>query len=135
MVLDLIVVFLDWSLYNYLTVISSKWCLLSINRSANTKRLKMAATKSSGVDTVIQLGRNEEALINLQHQHHFANLLAANVRASESGLKHLQNGSTPRHEAEKILLPDMFVSFVSQKPKLNVHCEGMRLESEAWLGQ
>lgn len=95
----------------------------------------MAATMSLGMDTVVPFGRNEETPTTSQHLHHFASILAENVRAMESGLKHLQNGSTPRREAEKVFIPDMFVSFVSQKPKLNVHYEGMKLESEAWLGQ
>lgn len=113
----------------------------------------MAATKSSGMNTDVQLRRNEETLTTLQHQPRLASLLAENVgdsesgldvgdsesglnvRDSESGFKHLQTDSTPRYEAEKAFIPDMFVSFVSQKPRLNVHYEVMKLESEVWLRQ
>ena len=95
----------------------------------------MAATKSSGMNTDVQLGRNEESLTTLQHQPRPASLLAENVRDSESGFKHLQTDSTPRYEAEKAFIPDMFVSFVSQKARLNVHYEVMKLESEVWLRQ
>lgn len=95
----------------------------------------MAATKSSGMDTAVQLGLNEEILPAVQHRLRIASLLAENVRDSELGLKQLLTGSTRPCEAEKAFIPDMFVSFVSQKPRLNVHYEVVKLESEAWLRQ
>ena len=73
------------------------------------------------MNTDVQLGPNEETLTALQHQPRLASLSAENVRDSESGVKHLQTGSPPRCGAEKAFIPDMFVSFVSQKPRLNVH--------------
>ena len=92
---------------------------------------EMAATKSLGMDIDVQLGPNKETYAASQ----LVSLLAENVGDSELGSKHLQNGSTPRREAEKAFIPDMFISFASQKPKLNVHYEFVRRESEAWLGQ
>ena len=32
-----------------------------------------------------------------------------------------------------VVLPDMFVSFLAQKPNLNKYYETARMESEAWL--
>lgn len=95
----------------------------------------MAATKSSGIGTDVQLEQNEETLTAVQQQLQLASLLAVHVNDSESGLRDLQNVSTPRREAEKDLIPDMFVSFISQNLNLNVNYEVMRLESKAWRGQ
>ncbi|CAF9918843.1 hypothetical protein IMSHALPRED_004435 [Imshaugia aleurites] len=79
----------------------------------------MAATKSSGIGTDVQLEQNEETLTAVQQQLQLASLLAVHVNDSESGLRDLQNVSTPRREAEKDLIPDMFVSFISQNLNLN----------------
>lgn len=92
---------------------------------------EMAVTKSLGMVIDVQLGLNKETVAALQ----LVSLLAENVRDSELGSRLLQNGSNSRREAEKAFIPDMFISFASQKPKLNVHYEVMRRESEAWLGQ
>lgn len=34
-----------------------------------------------------------------------------------------------------VILPDLFVSFLSRKPQLNPHYERVRAESEAWFSQ
>lgn len=83
------------------------------------------------MDLNVQLGQNKDSFAGLQ----LMSLLAKNVRDSELGLTHPQNSSTPRRKTEKAFIPDMFVSFASQKPKLNVYYEVMRRESETWLGQ
>ena len=36
-------------------------------------------------------------------------------------------------EAEKIVIPDLFVSFVSQRPKPNPYYETVKKDSEAWM--
>ena len=40
----------------------------------------------------------------------------------------------PRAEIP-VILPDMFVSFLAQKPKVNPHYEKVRMESEAWINE
>ena len=32
-----------------------------------------------------------------------------------------------------VLLPDMFVSFLAQKPRINPHYDAVKIESEAWI--
>lgn len=34
-----------------------------------------------------------------------------------------------------VMLPDLFVSFLSRKPQLNPHYEKVRAESEAWISK
>lgn len=34
-----------------------------------------------------------------------------------------------------VILPDLFVSFLSRKPQLNPHYEKVRAESEAWTSK
>lgn len=34
-----------------------------------------------------------------------------------------------------VLLPDMFVSFLAQKPRVNPHYERLRKESEEWINR
>ena len=50
-----------------------------------------------------------------------------------------ENGRTnqsPRQpELERVIIPDLFVSFISQKPKPNPYYEVMKKESEAWMKQ
>ena len=43
---------------------------------------------------------------------------------------------SPRQpELNRVKIPDLFVSFVSQRPKLNPYYEVMKKESEAWMKQ
>ena len=39
-----------------------------------------------------------------------------------------------QHEVE-VVLPDLFVSFLSRKPQLNPYYESIREESEAWVSK
>ena len=36
-------------------------------------------------------------------------------------------------EMKKVVIPDLFISFVSQRPRVNPHYEVMKKESEAWM--
>lgn len=38
-------------------------------------------------------------------------------------------------EKIKITIPDMFVSFMAQKPVVNPHYEQVKAESEAWIAE
>ena len=38
-------------------------------------------------------------------------------------------------ELKKVIIPDLFVSFISQRPKLNPYYEAKKKESEAWMKQ
>ena len=43
---------------------------------------------------------------------------------------------SPRQpEQKRVVIPDLFVSFVSQRPKLNPNYEVTKKESEAWMKQ
>ena len=43
---------------------------------------------------------------------------------------------TPRQsEMKNVLIPDLFVSFVAQRPKPNPYYEVIKKESEAWMKQ
>lgn len=44
-----------------------------------------------------------------------------------------QQGSLP--DLIPVMLPDMFVSFLAQEPKVNPHYERVKAESEAWLNK
>ena len=54
---------------------------------------------------------------------------------------HLSNHDTPEHEQNApqvripVLLPDMFVSFLAQNPRVNPHYEKVKRESEAWINK
>ena len=54
---------------------------------------------------------------------------------------HLPNQDTPKHEQNApqvripVLLPDMFVSFLAQNPRVNPHYEKVKEESEAWINK
>lgn len=43
------------------------------------------------------------------------------------------NGSTKPSGADMIMIPDLFVSFVAQRPKLNPYYEEVKGASEAWM--
>lgn len=53
----------------------------------------------------------------------------------------LSKQDTPKHEQDApqiripVLLPDMFVSFLAQKPRVNFHYEKVKKESEAWINK
>lgn len=40
-----------------------------------------------------------------------------------------------QHELKRVKIPDLFVSFVSQRPRLNPYYEVMKNESEEWMKQ
>ena len=43
---------------------------------------------------------------------------------------------SPRQpELNRVIIPDLFVSFISQRPKLNPYYEVIKKESEAWMKQ
>ncbi len=116
--------------------IPSKWCSLFTNPSPNAKYLEMTAMKSPSTHVGIELGQNEEKSASLQQQQPgLASIPAKDASDLESGLEHQTTLSSPHYTVEKAFIPDMFVSFVSQKPRLNPHYEVVRLESEAWLKQ
>ena len=52
------------------------------------------------------------------------------VEATDDSNQHKNN----QHEI-LVLLPDLFVSFLSRKPQLNPHYESIRAESEAWISE
>lgn len=52
------------------------------------------------------------------------------VEATHESNQHKNN----QHEIP-VLLPDLFVSFLSRKPQLNPHYESIRAESEAWISE
>lgn len=39
------------------------------------------------------------------------------------------------HEVKTVVIPDLFVSFISQRPKPNPYYEVIKKESEAWMKQ
>ncbi|MCJ1426676.1 hypothetical protein MMC29_004579 [Sticta canariensis] len=67
------------------------------------------------------------ALIHDPMDHDF---LHVPVGATHESNQHKNN----QHEIP-VLLPDMFVSFLSRKPQLNPHYESIRAESEAWISE
>lgn len=55
---------------------------------------------------------------------------------------HVQIEATHNWDGQKdgqreipVILPDLFVSFLSRKPQLNPHYEIVRAESEAWISE
>ena len=38
-------------------------------------------------------------------------------------------------EVKRVIIPDLFVSFISQRPKLNPYYEVIKKESEEWMKQ
>ena len=45
------------------------------------------------------------------------------------------NQSARQPELKRVIIPDLFVSFISQRPKLNPYYEVIKKESEAWMKQ
>ena len=43
--------------------------------------------------------------------------------------------SSRQPELKRVIIPDLFVSFISQRPKLNPYYEVIKKESEAWMKQ
>ena len=78
---------------------------------------RIAAMKNLGMDADVQLGQSERA-----------------DRDLGSDSEH-QNSHPDWHYEREIFIPDMFVSFASQKPRQNLHYEVIKRESEAWLAK
>ncbi len=92
--------------------------------------------ESPSMHVGFELDKNEEQSTYLQQQQPgLASVPDKDATDLKSGLEHQITVSSPYYVVEKAFIPDMFVSFVSQKPKLNPHYEIVRLESEAWLKQ
>ena len=51
---------------------------------------------------------------------------------AQDTLKHKKDAAQARIP---VLLPDMFVSFLAQKPRVNPHYERVGRESEAWINR
>ena len=43
--------------------------------------------------------------------------------------------SSRKPELKRVIIPDLFVSFISQRPKLNPYYEVIKKESEEWMKQ
>lgn len=43
--------------------------------------------------------------------------------------------SQQEYEIEKVIIPDLFVSFIAQRPNPNQHYEEVKKESVAWMKQ
>ena len=54
------------------------------------------------------------------------------MASTKATVKHDQDVSQVRIP---VILPDMFVSFLSQKPSVNPHYEKVKRESEAWINR
>ena len=78
-------------------------------------------------------GINEATSTILHQQPCLTDLSAVKVGNPESVLNDQHDTSIQSRDAEKVFIPDMFVSFVSQKLRLNQHYEVLKLESETWM--
>lgn len=61
--------------------------------------------------------------------------LPAEELDSDSGLEERHTASAPPCHSDKVFIPDMFVSFVSQKPRSNPYYDIVKLKSEEWMKQ
>ena len=93
-------------------------------------------TTTASVELIDDLsGQTEQSHIALQQQPCLADLPAEKAPGTGSRLKDPHSTSVPPREAEKIFIPDLFVSFVSQKPTLNPYYEVVKQEYESWMKQ
>ena len=85
-----------------------------------------------------RVSRLFQALTSISHE------TMSTVTALESTpvtAMHSMTQDTPKHEQNAppvripVLLPDMFVSFMARKPRVNPHYEKVREESEAWINR
>lgn len=60
------------------------------------------------------------------------NISPAVLVPAQDTLKHKKDAAQARIP---VLLPDMFVSFLAQRPRVNPHYERVRMESEAWINK
>lgn len=87
------------------------------------------------MDTKLLPGQNVESSITLQQQPCHPDLPPGDAGGPKTSLKDQPTASARPSDAEKVIIPDMFVSWASQKPSLNPHYELVKLESEASLKQ
>ena len=91
--------------------------------------------QSSVMEIDILPGMNEATSTILRQRPCLTGLSAVKVGNPESVLNDQHITSIQFRDAEKVFIPDMFVSFVSQKVKPNQHYEVLKLESEMWMAQ
>ena len=80
-------------------------------------------------------GLNESSSILFEQQHCPRSPPIDKAGEYETGSEEQHASSPPPVDAEKVILPDLFVSFLSQKTRLNPNYELVKLESEAWMKQ
>ena len=112
-------------------------CSLVFTRiSILAEALPKTATTMASVERIVDLsGQTEQSPVALQQQPCLADLPAEKVPDTESCLKDRHPTSIPPREAGKAFIPDMFVSFISQKPTPNPYYEVVKPEYESWMKQ
>lgn len=96
----------------------------------------MAVTMSSVMRTDVLSSR--EASSMAFHQPYSADPPVYQQREVEApaGLEMCRTDQPPRErEVKTVVIPDLFVSFISQRPKPNPYYEVIKKESEAWMKQ
>ena len=63
-------------------------------------------------------------------------VLSGREASSMPSKENCRTEQSPRQpELKRVIIPDLFVSFISQRPKLNPYYEVIKKESEAWMKQ
>ena len=96
----------------------------------------MAVTMSSVMRTDVLSGH--EASSMPFHQHYSADSPACQQQEAEKlAVPEMCRTDQPsqRREVKRVVIPDLFVSFISQRPKLNPYYKVVKKESEEWMKQ
>lgn len=96
----------------------------------------MPVTTSSIIRTDVLSGH--EASSMPLHEHYLADSLVCQQQEVEKpAVPEKSRNDQPSHqiEAKKVMIPDLFASFVSQRPQPNPYYEAMKKESEEWMKQ
>ena len=96
----------------------------------------MAVTMNSVMHTDVLSGL-EASTIPLQHSYSADPPMCQQREAERAAVPETCRTDQPprQREVKRVVIPDLFVSFVSQRPKLNPYYEVVKKESEAWMKQ